>query len=463
MSYAEVFAATLSALRLWVRCNSFAEYVPKELQSATGYRTDSTDTRVADAICDLWQREQVCDAIASKRQLGRLAGVSPNAALAAVRRLAGWFIHVGEVDADGQDFGLMRLIPGDFAVRTLTTHYEELQKGGQSTTDTCEPNEYSSRKTADPWLTGTSPTVRRWARENIHGTEMTAKEWLELFTQAGLGETALRICDALARCGDMTAKELADETGKTVGAIRRGVRALETASVVQSERENTRAPKVYSLPRDWSDRVDAMRPSLRTYQLGDWREERRLHESLCWLYRRATLTTDEKESAQVRRRRTQLETQRAAVLLRLHPYLSAVEIWRMAKDVNVKEWTRVRAERTHRGRDTRLLSAWRETANLPSATRQRMMEEAGWNSFDIARAQQFAALDGESGYVGPPSRAMFTRSARHADEYRLGGDSTGIVAMPVPACLPVDSNEGSKSRSPTNRQRTEHVSCARVL
>jgi hypothetical protein len=190
----------------------------------------------------------------------------------------------------------------------------------------------------------------------------------------------------------MTAQELADETGKTLGSVRRAVRRLESLRVVEAERESARAPKVYSLPQDWSDKVDELRPTLRTYQLGDWREERRLYEALCWQHRRypdINALQDEDERKAARRRRAKLETERAAVLQRLYPTLDAAEVWRMAIDVNVKRWTQARAERAHRGRDTRLLAGWKATDGLPMPERERMMEAAGWSVHDIARAHQF--------------------------------------------------------------------------
>lgn len=360
MSYAETFTALNDHLRLWARTTSFGEYVPRELQSATGYRSDSTDTRVADAICDLWQDELLADATTSKRQLAKRAGVTPNTAMAALRRLAGWFAHVAEAEDEDTGAGLLRLRWGDVAAALLTERYNAMRAGeipvsptlttplqsaamgGQSAPNENPPletNEYSGRKTDDAWLSGTSPTVKRWASDLSADAEMTPREWVQEYTHAGLGETKLRICDALARCGDMTAQELVEETGKTLGSIRRAVRGLETLGVVDAERESARAPKVYSLPDDWSARVDDLRPTLRTYQLGDWREERRLYEALCWQHRRCPnpdALPDEEDRKAARRRRAKLETQRAAVLQRLYPNLDAAEVWRMAVDVNVR-------------------------------------------------------------------------------------------------------------------------------
>ena len=252
MSFQETVDHLIDAARLWVRTTSFAEYVPDALQSAAGYRTDATDTRVADAILDLWQRSRFMPTFPTgKRILAAMAGCSPNAAAAAVKRLEGWFCYAAEA-ADGYSFA-----PGDFVVRTLTTLQHEEQAmlhSGQSTHD--EPpaathNEYTPNRRDDVFMVGTSKTVKTWAKAMSPAAGQTWREWLQENTQAGLGETALRIVDALARAGDMTAAELAEETGKKIGSIRRAAHRLETLTVIEAERESSRTPKTYSLPPEW--------------------------------------------------------------------------------------------------------------------------------------------------------------------------------------------------------------------
>lgn len=390
MNYAEHFSLLLSHVRLWVRTTSFAEYVPTELQCAAGYRTDGTDTRVADAICDLWQRGTLFDVVTSKRELGTLAGVSPNSALKALRRLHGWFTHVDVLTTDGTETGAYRLRLGEVVSRTLTTYNTELLQGGQSTPNETA-NEYSARKADDPWLSGTSPTVRKWAHRNAADEGLTAKEWLGRYTQAGLGETALRLVDALTRCADMTAQELADETGKTLGAVRRAVRRLEVLGLCESQRETLRSPKTYGLSDDWQLKLDELAPTLRTWQLGDWREARRLEEALYWHVRRMEKLLDEDALKAARRRKAALETRRFEVLARLHPQLDTSEVWAMAKEVDVKRRTQAMAAIAERTFAPRLLAAWKSTEGLPKEQRESMMETAGWNMHDVSKAVRLLA------------------------------------------------------------------------
>src|SRR6185295_3214130 len=87
------------------------------------------------------------------------------------------------------------------------------------------------------------------------------------YTIAALGETCLRLRDAHTRCGDMTASEAAEETGKRLSAIRSAYRKLESAGFVESEREGSRGPKVYSFVPDFWQKVDELAPNMRTHKL----------------------------------------------------------------------------------------------------------------------------------------------------------------------------------------------------
>jgi hypothetical protein len=88
-----------------------------------------------------------------------------------------------------------------------------------------------------------------------------------------LGETILRIVDALEAGGDMTRAELVDATGKTQSAIARGTRRAERLGLLSTLQEHKKAPKVYSLNPDWADSVETLRPHLKTHKLS---AERRL-------------------------------------------------------------------------------------------------------------------------------------------------------------------------------------------
>ncbi len=243
-------------------------------------------------------------------------------------------------------------------------------------------------------MTGTSRTVKSWAKDLAPDAGQTWREWIAENTAAGLGETALRVVDALDRAGDMTAAELADETGKTLGSIRRAARRLEALAVIEADRPDHRSPKTYSLPPEWTDRIDDLRPALRTYQLADGREESRLQEMQCWAERQEqTATTPEAKDA-AWRRKERLTGRRAKVLTRLHPSLPPELVNRMAADIPIRQWTQKRAaiaamarqseERTNQ--HAALASTLAQLADLPAAEQRRMLHYAGFDAGDIYTA-----------------------------------------------------------------------------
>lgn len=405
MSFQDTIARLIDAARLWVRTTSFAEYVPAELQSAAGYRTDATDTRVADAILDLWQRSRFLPTFPTgKRILAAMAGCSPNAAAAAVKRLEGWFSCTVEDEA-GYIF-----MPGDLVVRRLTTLQHEEQAmlhSGQSTHDeppAADPNLYTPNRRDDVFMAGTSKTVKTWAKEMSPDAGQTWREWLQENTQAGLGETALRIVDALGRAGDMTAAELAEETSKKIGSIRRAAHRLETLTVIEVDRESSRAPKTYSLPPEWRDKIEELRPTLRTYQIGDCREDSRLEQAQCWTERQLSQARTQEQRDAAHQRKERLAARRAKILARLHPTLPAAMVKTMAADVPVKQWTQRRAAlaamaKMNQERDAALTASrealaetWRQVADLPAADQRRMLTLAGYDAGDMHRMRHAASM-----------------------------------------------------------------------
>lgn len=104
---------------IWMLCGGsekhrLREYIPCERQSKTGYRTDATDTRVAIAICNLWQKSpRLLYAVASLRTIGKEAGVSHNTVAQALHRLHGWFVNVVPLtDMEGRGAGCLGVGPG---------------------------------------------------------------------------------------------------------------------------------------------------------------------------------------------------------------------------------------------------------------------------------------------------------------------------------------------------------------
>lgn len=235
----EQVRAMIPALREWVKTTSFAEFVPADLQSSVGYRTDGTDTKIADALLDVCEERGTFRVILSPRDLALRAGVgSKNTVVAALARLAGWFADYG---GDGLITVARRL--------TIDSH-----KGRDKEMVNLRAT-YSARKADDCFLTGRSKLAKSLGNE-----------------EPGLGETILRIVDALEGLGTATRRELAEHTGKTLSAIGRACRRAEELGLLDAEREGYGA-KEYSL-LDWEKRVEELRPTLKTHLLGVERMDR---------------------------------------------------------------------------------------------------------------------------------------------------------------------------------------------
>jgi len=362
MTYAETHAALVDAARLWVRTTCFADVAP-QLRKATKdgrtvYRTDSVDTKTADALLDLWLAAGTWTTIAGKKTLGKLAGVSPNTAQAALRRLAPWFVVIEDTGEHG-----MRLTAGDTLVSmSLTPTYTDMLIGVKLIET---ENGYSPRKAHDAYQSGTSRKTIERAKvaiaqathifTNINQSrrargadplsmhDATPRAVIEAKTLPGMGETGLRILDALTRCGEMTVDELATETGKSASSIRNYMPRLYAAGAVAWTRETPRAPKVWEVIPGAFSTVEAQTPAMRTWGMQDGREAQRLEQAQQWAelqHRRAT--TDEERAAALKRRE-RATMRRAECLMRLHPEWDRSTAKGYAADVPFKQWVQRRA------------------------------------------------------------------------------------------------------------------------
>ena len=89
------FSDDLVRLRQAVKSVSFADFVPVALQSSVGYRTDSTDTKIADALLDVAERRRSWEFTAGLEEVRRLAGLGSKQTIrTGIDRLAGWFVEV---------------------------------------------------------------------------------------------------------------------------------------------------------------------------------------------------------------------------------------------------------------------------------------------------------------------------------------------------------------------------------
>jgi DNA-binding transcriptional ArsR family regulator len=258
---------TLQAARLWVRTTSFAPFIPNELKGKH-YRTDSTDTKVADAVLDLLGNTFTVEA--RKQIIAKHAGVSANSVVNALERLKGWLFDVEKTDR-----GLKVTLRDDFCL----SHFDTL-KGHESVIicQSATSNEYSPRKAWDAFSTGVSRYFKTLCIEFSAKVGGTVQEYIEALPK-GLGETSLRVLDALGRCGEMTVQELAEETGKAQGGIRQACRVLVSHDLLTFTQESSRASKVYELADDVWEKVKALTPILRTYKKRAERENKSLESA----------------------------------------------------------------------------------------------------------------------------------------------------------------------------------------
>lgn len=297
----EQVRAMIPALREWVKTHSFAEFVPAELQSATGYRTDGTDTKVADALLDVCEERGTFRVILSPRDLALRAGLgSHHTANKALDRLAGWFV---ERAGDG-NLHVARRLP------SIPTIGGDREMGNLRAT-------YTARKSDDVFLTGGR-------------SKLAASLGNE---EPGLGEAILRIVDALERLGTATRRELAEHTGKTLSACGRACRRAEELGILDAEQPGGAfSPKEYSL-LDWENRVEELRPTLKTYNLGLERIERTFEARQRYAeHRLKSPTLADEERAALTRTRERAVVQRLALGPILRPHLTKDEQVRYVVD-----------------------------------------------------------------------------------------------------------------------------------
>lgn len=348
--------ATVDNILLWVRTKSFESFIDDKYKTLNQYgqlvyMTDTTDSKTADAVlCVMKDRKRLTINIGKKR-LAMLAGFgSCNTALKALTRLNGWLFDVTIDPVHGAKIALdlSRLEQNDPSLASAIVYKRD--HSATNDKNTPELNEYSPRKADEPFLIGTSKTIKERIQDIAKTLEIEPAQAKEEYTFAGLGESALRVIDAMLRAGDMTAQELASETGKKISSIRTAVRKLVQHGIVDATRESAITPYTYSLCADVWAKIDEVAPNLRTYGLVARRENKRLESAQQWVEREIKERTEESEAAQLVNdfdkksladsrkkvlewRFEKLGAQRISHLKRLHPDLSDDDIRDLAYEV----------------------------------------------------------------------------------------------------------------------------------
>ena len=154
-------------MRLWVQTTSFEEYIPDEFKTLNQYgklvyKTDPTDSKVFDFMLDIYEKTGTFGATVSKRIGGRGAGVGANTFVKSLERMCNFF----ELTVTPDHLYYVRLKYENVVFTRWTTYYQLknrlLLSGPSDENDKITPeiNEYSPRKADEPFLTGTSKTMR---------------------------------------------------------------------------------------------------------------------------------------------------------------------------------------------------------------------------------------------------------------------------------------------------------------
>lgn len=313
----DAFHGLLAMARSFAKTVSFGEFIPTELQSKAGYRTDGTDTRVYDALLDLVALAHNFTVFCSLETGRDLAGVGSKATFkAAIERLLAAGLIERNHTAKAADLAQTYRINIEFVLRRLNAENSNKALCVQST-------QYENGKATDPFLSGKSRTAKR-----------------EGLTEAGLGESALRILDVLNDGQGWERLELSEETGKKAGGLGRTLKRLEELEIVYSERETPRSPKIYYLSPDAWDRIAALTPKLKTYHLRAERKERALEAEQSRVDIRLDMATQPRAVENYAMRRSEIIAARRRYLAVIHPEWTNEDIlkWILAPKANARPW-----------------------------------------------------------------------------------------------------------------------------
>lgn len=318
------FTNLLQMAREFVKSVSFREFIPTELQSRVGYRTDSTDTKLADALLDLAELAHNFTVYASYETLRDRAGLgSKSTVQAALKRLLGWFITRNDA-APAHDLAFTYSVNIQWIV-DLVLRRSNAKNNNQDicVRSTQNENHYTDKKATDPFLAGRSRTAKR-----------------ECLTERPLGETKLRVMDVLADGQGWTVQELTEETEKSKGGLYRATKELEEGGYLYSEREAPRTPKIYYLTPEAWHLVEERTPTMKTYRLSAERKERALEEEQTRAETRMDMAEKPKAKALYAQRRSEVIAQRRRVLAVIHPDWTEDEIikWILADKSKARPW-----------------------------------------------------------------------------------------------------------------------------
>ena len=297
----------INRLRLRLRSVDFAELVPSELQSATGYRTGDRDRVVADtALGYLWELRTL-EARISNLELSERTGYSAGSCGAAMKRLVNIFQPV-DPDEQGKqanryrindalhcDTGSTVLVVSQSSASVLATHRaHDLFVRSLSAITPEQVAERDAQRLAD----GVKPMRRNRQLAARLAAEADA-----------LGPAALRLVDALSMYGPMSGGHLAAVLHKSATAARRVVtQTIDAGLVVEVEKG------AFALAGGWSERVSELDLIVPTYGTLARRALAAADSRLRYCDSALQTVTDRAKAEELRRRKERAEAQKWALL-----------------------------------------------------------------------------------------------------------------------------------------------------
>ncbi len=308
----------IKELRLWITSKSFKHLVLEDLQCKKGYRTDSSDTKVADALLDVAEERGSWVFRVGLKELRDRAGLGSTSTVnKAIERLKSWFVVI-EDEGNSRQSKQYRIVAYDVVRSHPITIGKNCDIGCDLVTTA-----YSDHKGEDAFLTGYSRTakgrqrawkqhkrqLRNWQRvsfrnrevklvcrsnyigsiqnwrvmaskQNRYWNENVLKNWrygipTKPNTLRGIPETLLRVIDVLLRKGaidvdddvSMTREDLARATGKPLSSIGTATRRGVDEEILFEQQQNRNKPKRYMLSTWYLETIDKLVPNMKTYNL----------------------------------------------------------------------------------------------------------------------------------------------------------------------------------------------------
>ncbi len=383
-----------------------------------------------DALLDFAGEKLTLRPIFSQRQLALRAGkASKNTAEASLQLLT----EIGVLATTDRGSGatqahladpltwLAKVTAGDNNKRArLTTSATETPPepaevpSGQSRASITDHFFFSQRKADDPFLSGTS----RWSKKNLDGGRPDKadfgewRRWME--EHQAFGVLALRIVDFLA-AGPATGMEIVEALHVHPSSARVKLKLLRRHGIAESASIDGDGPGrralVFNLVEDWQERIEALRPTLRTHMLGAERSAKAEQDVIAWIGAKEEIEAefnrqvDADELKRRNRRKARAVKALAGWLQVLDPTLTEAEARELAGQPSQRRRMMAEEKRQRATEDARIELAaerraeqWENTNRLREAMEQlkaqgqpkkdwvRQLQMAGWTPGEAARA-----------------------------------------------------------------------------